>query len=87
MKKEILKRGYVTHMLTNESGEIYGTIKSHYIDWNANQIEKEHAFYWSEVYIEPNYIAIIIRKGQLLENPTPDELQAKFEQSKINYEA
>lgn len=83
MEKEILTRGYVTHALTNELGEVYGTIDSHYINFGSNKIEREHTFYWSEVYSEPS-LTIIIRKGQLLINPTAEQLQLLFEESKIN---
>lgn len=84
MEKTILNRGYVTNALTNENGEIYGLIKEHYINFAANSIEMKHKFYWSEVYCEVGVRAMIIRKGVLLVNPTPEELSNYHEQSKIN---
>lgn len=85
MEKEILNRGYVTHMLTNENGKIYGMIKHHYINWEINEIERKHQFYWSECYVEADYMACIISKGELLVNPTAEELEHYFEQSKVNF--
>ncbi len=84
MEKEILKRGYITHALTNENDEIYGMIAEHSINWELNEIEKAHSFYWSEVYCEPGYMAKIIRKGTSLIDATPEELDKYFEQSKVN---
>lgn len=84
MNKEILDRGYVTHALTNEKGEIYGLDTTQYISWDINKVELAHTFYWSEIYRETGNISTIIRKGKLLINPTPEELKEKFEQSKIN---
>ena len=83
MKKEILERGYVTHALTNEEGKIYG-FRNESINWETNEIEKAHRFYWSEVYCEPGYSATIIRTGMLLCNVTAEELNKYHEQSKIN---
>lgn len=84
MEKQIIDRGYVTYALTNENDEIYGRIKSHRINWEVNPIERNHRFYWSEVYCEANHFAMIIRKGKLLDNPSAEELNTLFEQSKIN---
>lgn len=84
MNKEILDRGYVTHALTNEKGEIYGLDTTQYISWDINKVELAHTFYWSEIYRETGNMSTIIRKGKLLINPTPEELKEKFEQSKIN---
>jgi hypothetical protein len=81
--KEIIERGYLTNALTNEKNEIYGINKNHYINWEKNEIEKAHQFYWSEIYIDGNCYTII-KKGTLLVNPTWEELKDKFEQSKIN---
>lgn len=84
MEKQILKRGYVTNALTNENGEIYGLLKGQSINFAANTIEQKHTFYWSEVYCEPSFTAILIRKGTVLINPDWSDIQQKFEQSKIN---
>ena len=84
MEKEILNRGYVTHMLTDGEHKIFGVIKDAYInDWSY---ESEH-YYWSEVYVEPRYMATIIRKGMLLVGATNKELSQYHEQSKVNFGA
>lgn len=85
LEKEILNRGYVTHMLTNEDGKIYGMEKDHYINWELNEVEKRHKFYWSECYVEANCMACIIRKGELLVEPTAEQLEHYHEQSKVNF--
>lgn len=81
MTKEILDRGYVTHALTNENGEIFGLIKDCYI--NVWKHEGNH-FYWSEVYCESGYMAMVIRKGTSLVGRTDEELSELHEQSKVN---
>lgn len=85
MEKEILNRGYITHMLTNEKGEIYGLNSTASLRFLNNIAEKDHIFYWSECYVEPDYMATIIRRGTLLVNPTEDKLQELFAQSKVNF--
>lgn len=82
MKKQILKRGYVTNALTNGDSVIYGTIKDYHINFETYKESKK--FYWSEVYCEPNHFFSILRKGQLLVNPSSDKLKELMEQSKIN---
>ena len=84
MEKEILDRGYVTHALTNQNGDIYGLDQNRNINFAKNEIEKANRFYWSEVYCEKSYFAMIIRKGTLIENPTSEVLQRYLEQSKVN---
>ena len=84
MEKEILDRGYITHALTDQNGEIYGLNQNLCINFVNNEILMANRFYWSEVYCEKNFLAIIIRKGTLLVNPTGEELQRYFEQSKVN---
>ena len=82
--KEIINRNYyLTYALTNEKDEIYGIEQNRCINWELNDIERKHRFYWSEVYKEGN-LCTIIRKGMLLVNPTPAELSDYFEKSKIN---
>ena len=83
MKKEIIKRGYLTHALTNHKGEIYGINKNHYINWECNDIERNNAFYWSDVFVD-GFSVTIIRLGTTLVNPSAEELQKYFEQSKVN---
>jgi hypothetical protein len=83
MEKQILSRGYITNALTDGTKKIFGMIKDHHINFNADAI-KQNTFYWSEVYCEPNNMAVIIRKGTLLVNRTADEMNNYFEQSKIN---
>lgn len=81
-EKEILNRGYVTHMLTGENGKIYGIIDDCYInDWSI----EGKLFSWSEVYVEPPYTATIIRSGYLLIDANNKELSALHRQSKINF--
>lgn len=79
MEKEILKRGYITHCLTNGENIFYN---------NKNQIihnwEKEKPLYWSEIYCEPNYFYAIIRKGTLFANVKDDVLNEFYKQSIIN---
>lgn len=78
--KEILDRGYVTHALTDGDHKIFGLIKDCSIyEWS----HEAKVFYWSEVYVEPR-IAMIVRKGTLLVNPTNEELIKLHEQSKEN---
>ena len=84
MEKEILKRGYITHALTDSEGKIYGLANECHINWELYIKEFTYEYYWSEVYCEPNSLAVIIRKGTLLADPTPEELKQYFEQSKIN---
>ena len=82
--KEIINRNYyLTYALTNEKDEIYGLNRNHFINWELNDIECKHHFYWSEVYKEGN-LCTIIRKGMLLVNPTAEDLSRYFNQSKIN---
>lgn len=83
MRKEILNRGIITHALTDEKNKIYGMIQNHTINFE-NELIIAHQYYWSEVYCEPGYSVLIVRKGQKLINPTTEELQKYFEQSKIN---
>ena len=83
-EKKILDRGYVTEALTNECGEIYGMNTTQLINWENNEVEKAHRFYWSEVYCEPDYMAIIIRKGRLICDASPKEMFNYVEQSKVN---
>lgn len=81
MKKEILDRGYITHALTNSQGKIYGMSVDEYINvWT----HENGPFYWSEVYCEPDHMATIIRKGQLLVEPSNEVLKQHHEQSKVN---
>ena len=81
MEKEIINRGYLTHALTDETGLIYGINPVHWINWRLR--EGKHRYYWSDVFCDgPKFH--IIRKGILLANATPEELEEKFEQSKIN---
>ena len=83
MRKEILKRGYVTHALTDSNGTIYG-ITNDQITWELYIKEFNYSYYWSEVYCEAGCLYTIIRKGTLLVNVTADELKKYHEQSKIN---
>lgn len=79
--KEILNRGYVTHALTDGEHKVFGMIKDCWInEWS----HESKAFYWSEVYVEPGYMAKIIRRGTLLVNATNKELSQLHEQSKEN---
>lgn len=78
---EKLNRGYVTHALTDGDHKIFGLVKDCFInDWSR---EASH-YYWSEVYVEPGYMATIIRKGQLLVEPANEKLSKLHEKSKIN---
>lgn len=78
---EILKRGYVTHALTNAEGTIFGMVADCYINiWKG----EKPPFYWSEVYVEPRRMATILRKGQLLVNPTDEDLSEYHRVSKFN---
>lgn len=81
MEKQILNRGYVTNALTDDEGEIYGMIKDHHISWDLLPFKRN--YYWSEVYSEPN-MCMIVRKGTLLADATPQELKKMHEQSKVN---
>ena len=83
MKREIIDRGYLTHALTNHKGKIYGLVENHYINWKYNDIERQNTFYWSEVFVD-GATTLLVRQGQLLKNPTPEELENYFEQSKTN---
>lgn len=79
--KTILNRGYVTNALTDGERKVFGLIKDCIInDWTY---ESKH-YYWSEVYVEPNYMTKIIRKGILLVECTNEDLSALHKQSKIN---
>lgn len=79
MTKEIIKRGYLTHALTNGENMIYGVIKEHFVsDWS-----RMLPLYWSEVFVDGN-LYTIIRKGTLLVDKTNKELSQLHEQSKIN---
>lgn len=80
-EKQILKRGYITNALTNEKGRVFGMILDCYIN---DFSDEGKAFYWSEVYCEPDYMCQIVRKGTLLCNATNDELQKYHKHSKIN---
>lgn len=80
--KQVLDRGYVTNMLTDGDRKIFGQIKDCYI--NVWKYESK-CFYWSEVYVEPGYLARIIRKGMLLVDPSDNELSQLHAQSKINF--
>lgn len=84
MKKEILDRGYITHSLTDSNGEIFCTHNG-YINLTTHAKLTGTHFYWSEVYVEPQNFATIIRKGTLLVDPSEEELQNYFKQSKINF--
>lgn len=78
---EKLNRGYVTYALTDGDRKIFGLIKDCFInEWSR---EASH-YYWSEVYVEPGYMATIIRKGQLLVEPTNEKLSELHAKSKIN---
>ena len=78
---EILKRGYVTHALTNAEGTIFGMVADCVINtWRG----EKPPFYWSEVYVEPRRMATILRKGELLKNPTDDDLSEYHRVSKFN---
>lgn len=76
-----LNRGYITNALTDGEKKIFGMIKDNYIFYWSNESK---FYYWSEVYVEPNHIACVIRKGMHLVNPTDAELCELHEQSKIN---
>lgn len=79
--KEIINKGYLTHALTDGDHKIYGMVKDCSIyDWS----HEAKFYYWSEVYVEPGCMAVIIRKGTLLVNPTNEELIKLHEQSKEN---
>ena len=67
-------------MLTNEQGRIFGVESRTINKWDA----EGKFFYWSEVYVEPNYIAVIIRRGALLCDVSDSRLTEYHEQSKIN---
>ena len=84
MKKEVLKRGYITHCLTNAKGHMYNAKGRYIYDWKKEK--EDNLFYWSEIYCEPNRFCTIIRKGTLLVNPSDKELSDMMEQSKINCE-
>nr|DAH13359.1 MAG TPA: hypothetical protein [Caudoviricetes sp.] len=80
IKEVINNRGYITHMLTNERGRIFGVESCTINKWYA----EGKFFYWSEVYVEPNYMFKIIRRGTLLCNVSDSILSEYHEQSKIN---
>lgn len=73
--------GYLTHALTDGESTIYGLVKNCKIF--AWRYESKH-LYWSEVYVEPNDVATIIRKGELIHNMSDGHLQYLHEVSKIN---
>lgn len=85
MKQEILERGRVTHAITDDNGNIYGCIDG-YIDLHYQlTIGAASHYYWSEVYVEgKGYNMHVIRKGTLLVDPTKEELDNYFKQSKVN---
>lgn len=79
-KRQVLKHGYLTYALTNEESKVFGIDK----DCIVSDFSREgKAFYWSEVYCEPENLCKIIRKGTLLK-ATNEELQRYHEQSKLN---
>lgn len=80
IKEVINNRGYITHMLTNEQGRIFGVESRTINKWDA----EGKVFFWSEVYVEPHYIAVIIRRGTLLCNVSDSILSEYHEQAKIN---
>lgn len=79
-EKQILDRGYVTYCLTDSKGEFYNVPDQH-----INVFSKDRDYYWSEVYCEPGYLTVLIRKGKLLANSTDEELGYYHEQSKMNF--
>ena len=77
IKEVINNRGYITHMLTNEQGRIFGVESRTINKWDA----EGKFFYWSEVYVEPNYIAVILRSGAILCDVSDSRLTEYLEQS------
>lgn len=82
MEKQILERGYITYCLTDDKGKFYND-KGEIINWEKEE-NRNKIFYWSEVYCEPDYLTVLIRKGKLLVKPTTEELEEKNRQSVIN---
>lgn len=78
-RKMILNRGYITYCLTNGENVYYNNPKEIIGNW-----EKEKPLYWSEVYCEPKYMTVMIRRGVLLCDATDFELSMLHEMSKIN---
>lgn len=76
-----LDRGYVTNALTDGDKRIFGLVKECKIKVCNN--EAEH-FYWSEVYVEPNCMAMIIRRSMLLRPCSDAEMSELNELSKTN---
>lgn len=87
MEKEILNKGYLTNALTDGNGKIYGNNVGEDINWPLYKDVshmKDKSFYWSEVFVHENTSTTIVRKGMLLANPSGNDLQNYFDQSKVN---
>lgn len=84
MEKQILERGYITYCLTDGNGKRYNE-KGEKINWEIKE-NRQKQFYLSEVYCEPGYITVIIRKGTLLVNPSAEELKELHTQSIFNFQ-
>lgn len=80
MKREILERGYITHCLTNGENKYYNNKGEVIHEWS----KEPKPLYWSEIYCEPNYMSVMIRKGTLLVNPSNEELMQLHKQSIVN---
>lgn len=80
MKKQIIKRGYLTYALTDGDKKIYGIVKDYHInDWSY----EGNGFYWSEVFVDGNMYQIH-RRGTLLVDADNKRLSELHEQSKVN---
>lgn len=84
--KQIINRGYLTHAITDQNGNIYGLIESSGLDFTYHIEKLGYSFYWSDVYKDGN-LSCIVRRGMVMLNKSEEDFQKYFMQSKINLDA
>ena len=78
MNKEIIKRGYLTHSLTDGNSFFYGLYKKEKYDWG-----REPSVYWSEVFVDGDAFALV-HKGECVDDKSDAEKDELLRKSLVN---